>query len=281
MRDPRGPIPSPHDPSAGAAAFWERPAPPPLAPDNVGERSPGKDEFDPTRLLHGGHADTAGVDRRARPRDARSSLPTAHGIMATQHKKVDAVLALCASSGWVLVRTLSLAQNGILLHLLDLLDPDLEPAERLRGRTMLLRLAPVLGAPLRPRHLEAAARSAHPSETGGSLLATVGHCLLARRLIADLSCWSSRTGGRRSSRVAPSSPLAVSLLVPGKSQAPPARAAGRAGMTTIPGELLPLTDPQPLVLAVGLTAAAAAQLDLCLRQQANAEPGRGRSPLRP
>jgi len=38
-------------------------------------------------------------------------------------------------------------------------------------------------------------------------------------------------------------------------------------MTTIAGELLPLTDPKPHVLAVGLTQAAAARLELALRHQ--------------
>jgi hypothetical protein len=281
MRDPRGPIPSPHHQGARAAAFWEKPAPPPLVRDDAAEEGTGVNEYDPTRLLHGSHADAAGIDRRTRPRDGGSSH-TVHGIAATQHKRLDAVLALSATSGWVLVRTLSLAPNGVLLHLLDLLDPDLEPFERTHGRAMLLRLAPVLGAPLRPRHLEAAA-SGHPSETGGSMLATVGQCVLARRLIADLSCWSSRTQGLRSSRAAPTSPLAVSLLVPGRARSGPR--TGRAGLTTIPGELLPLTDPKPQVLAVGLVNAAAAQLELALRHQIDPKrgpsPTRGRTPTQP
>jgi hypothetical protein len=232
--------------------------------DGAGERS-GANEYDPTRLLQGSSADAAGIDRRTRPRNGGSPR-IVPGVTATQHKRVDAILALSATSGWVLVRTLSLAPNGVLLHLLDLLDPDLEPFERTHGRAMLLSLAPVLGAPLRPRHLEAAA-SGHPSETGSSLLATVGQCVLAERLIADLSCWSSRTQGLRSSRVASTTALAVSLLVPGPQRARAGGSASRAGMTTISGELLPLTDPKPHVLAVGLTPAAAARLELALRHQ--------------
>jgi hypothetical protein len=264
MRDPRGPIPSPYHPGAHADAFWRKPAPPPLVADGASEQG-GADEYDPTRLLPGSHGDAAGIDRRTRPRDGGSSHTT-HGVAATQHRRVDAVLALSATSGWVLVRTLSLAPNGVLLHLLDLLDPDLEPFERTHGQAMLLRLAPVLGAPLRPRHLEAAA-AGHPSESGGSMLATVGQCVLARRLIADLSCWSSRSQGLRSSRVASTPSLMVSLLVPGPQSPGHGASAARAGMTTIAGELLPLTDPKPYVLAVGLTPAAAARLELALRHQ--------------
>jgi hypothetical protein len=109
------------------------------------------------------------------------------------------------------------------------------------------------------------------------MLATVGQCVLARRLVADLACWSSRAQGLRTSRVASTSPLAVSLLVPGPRSARPVSSAARHGMTTIAGELLPLTDPKPQVLAVGLTAAAAARLELALRHQIHPKHRRQRS----
>ncbi len=238
MRDPLAPIPSPsRDPG-----FWQSTTAPRATrlPSHL-RPGPTDDEYAPMRLLGRDQGDTHGLDRRAQRRPSMHTPGEAHGtdrLLSAAHRQLDLVLGLSTSHGWAIVRTLSVAPAGLLLHLLDLLDPGLPPELRARGQLLLRRLAPVLGAPLRPSAVH----------DPGSPLATVGGCLLAPRVVADLSSWASRPVARRGTSTRRPATLTVTLL------------QATSGLA-IEGELVPMTDPQPQVLAVALTAAALAQLE--------------------
>mgnify|MGYP000163779592 CR=1 FL=1 len=249
MRDPLAPIPSPgSDPG-----FWHGTTTPratrlpaAMRPSEVDDDS---DEYSPLRLLERNRGDTHGLDRRFVPRrDDPTQISDEHGcgrLLSAAHRSLDAVLGLSTSHGWALVRTLTFAPAGILLHLLDLLSPDLRADHRARGQALLRRLAPVLGAPLRPAAVHAP----------GSPLATVGGCLLAPRVVADLSSFASQPVGRRGTSQRRPAALTVTLLLPSPD-------AGE--LIHVEGELVPMTDPQPKVLAVALSARALARLEQAL-----------------
>jgi hypothetical protein len=239
MRDPASPIPSPLSRSPSADGFWMRAGPPPPGSPRDRTAPIRSQSYDPLRLL-APHEDR-GIDRRAGPRDdprAKSSR-----LVATHHVPARAVLALRSRAGWALVRTLSLSPQGVLVTLLDLLDRDVEPQERATGRALLARLSA-----RSPR-----TRAPHPPLGPTSMLSVVGGCVLARRVVADLAAWSastarSRRGGARS--------LPVTLVVPSPRD-PDA-------LAQIPGDLAPLTDPHPEVLAVVLSPASIARLaEMC------------------
>jgi hypothetical protein len=170
-------------------------------------------------------------------------------------------LGLRTSQGWAIVRTLSLAPQGVLLHHLDLLDPELDAPQRQRGRQVLTALAPLMGAPGRP------SRATRPRPS--SPLATVGTCVLSRRVVADLSSWSNPSPTAVKAPVTSRRPtrreLSVSIVIP-----PPANSQLRAGqpVAVVEGELVSLNDPNPQVLAVALTPPRVRQLELILRQRA-------------
>ncbi len=243
MRDPLAPIPSPaRDPGYWRALTTPRGTrlPPAYRP-----QTDAAEEYSPLRLLERNQGDTHGLDRRHRPRlPMRDAIPgDDHGtgrLLSAAHRRLHAVLGLSTTHGWALVRTLSLAPAGVLLHLLDLLGADTRPEHRAEGQAALARLAPLLGAPLRPQAVHAA----------GSPLATVGGCLLAPRVVADLSSWASQPVGRRGTSQRRPAALTVLLMIP-----------TRHGVVRIEGELVPMTDPQPQVLAVALTPRGLAELE--------------------
>jgi hypothetical protein len=243
MRDPLAPIPSP----TVSPTFWETA----LLPrgTRVGGDEP-VEEFSPLRLLQRDQGDTHGLDRRSRRRvGGQRPAPDDHGsarLLSTVHTMRRNLLGLSTAHGWALVHTLTVAPTGILVHLLDLLNPALNPELRAQGRSLLARLAPLLNAPLRPRGTHSA----------GSPLATVGGCLLAPRVVADLSSWASQPSARRGATRAGHGAFAVTLLVP---------SARGSGVVRIEGELVPMTDPQPQVLAVALSPRALAQLGRALQ----------------
>jgi hypothetical protein len=221
-------------------------------------RGPVEEEYSPMRLLGRDQGDTHGLDRRSRSRRAVAPAVTEdHGtgrLLSAAHRPVDVILGLSTSHGWALVRTLSSAPAGLLLHLLDLVDPALAPGLRARGQVVLRRLGPVLGAPLRPNVRQP-----------GSPLAMVGGCLLAPRVVADLSNFASQPVARRGASQRAPATLTVSLLIPGDAGHPPG--SSLSGVTCIEAELVPMTDPQPQVLAVALSPRALARLE-------QADPGR-------
>lgn len=247
MRDPLAPIPSPVcDPG-----FWHSTTTPRATRLPAAMRPPeqdaDRDEYSPLRLLERNQGDTHGLDRRVAPRrPMQSQPPDEHGsgrLLSAAHRPLDAVLGLSTSHGWALVRTLSFAPAGLLLHLLDLVSPELRREHRERGQAVLRRLAPVLGAPLRPGAVHAP----------GSPLATVGGCLLAPRVVADLSSFASQPVGRRGTSQRRPAALTVALLFPGPD-----------AVLCLEGELVPMTDPQPKVLAVALSLRALARLEQAL-----------------
>ena len=244
MRDPLAPIPSPtRDPGYWRALATPRGTrlPPVYRPE-----TDAAEEYSPLRLLERNQGDTHGLDRRHRARQPmRDGIPRDdHGtgrLLSAAHRRVHAVLGLSTTHGWALVRALSIAPAGVLLHLLDLLGPDTRPEHRAEGQALLSRLAPLLGAPLHPRAVH----------SPGSPLATVGGCLLAPRVVADLSSWASQPVGRRGTSQRRPAALTVMLMIPTRA----------GGVVRVEGELVPMTDPQPQVLAVALTPRALAELE--------------------
>lgn len=251
MRDPRSPIPSP----ARDREYWDRGCPPPIADASASDRP---SSYDPTRLLRPRRADALGLDRRDGPRE-RGTVRTlsGQGLVSASHRRVTAVLGLRTVQGWAIARTLSLAPNGVLLHHLDLLDAELDAPIRDLGRRALSALAPLLGAPLRPGRPQ-------PS----SPLATVGTCILARRVVADLAAWATpRETGPVSGNRPSNRGLTVGLVIPPLTRGPTA-ASSRQRVALVEGELVPLNDPDPQVLGVCLNPSRLRQLEFLLAQQA-------------
>ncbi|HRI09618.1 MAG TPA: hypothetical protein PKW35_17475 [Nannocystaceae bacterium] len=252
MRDPLAPIPAPaHDP-----AYWEcsraprvtRPSFPARLRSLIGAPGDADERFEPLRLLRRNDGDTHGLDRRSRRRHglAPSSRPE-HGegkILAAAHRPFDALLGLASAHGWALMQGISIAPAGVLLRHVDLLDPALSPELRGAASSALRRLAPALVAGLRPEAIH----------DPGSPPATIGGCLLASRVIADLSSWASLPSGRRGTTQEASTAHEVALLL-----------AHEDVVLRIDGELVPMTDPQPEVIAVALTPAARERLEAALR----------------
>lgn len=254
MRDPVRPIPSPAAALRGdprARRFWQ--GEPDLAPlQRAGQ-------FDPIDLLPGPARDLRGLDRRTRARadglDGRPSTteaPSVDGarqLVAATHEPLDAVLGLVCRGPdrghWSLVRTISLSPQGVLVRLLDLMDPRAEPHDIARGREVMARLIPILGRPGSRRS------DRNGPSRGASPLATVGSCVLAPRMVAALS-----QGANRPSAGGPAP--AVELIAPcGPPSGPFAR---RRTVARIPGELSALTDPNPRVLGLALRPSARTQL---------------------
>jgi len=239
MRDPLAPLPSPTlDPS-----YWECT----VAPRTTLAEYPAdlfedlrvlEDEttYEPMRLLGRNLGDTHGIDRRSRRRHALSGASKGeHGarrLVSAGHRPLRLALGLSSAHGWAMVQTISLGATGVLLHLLDLLRRDLDPEIESLGRGALRQLAPLLDAPLHNRAVHG----------HGSPMATIGGCLLAPRVLADLSAWASCPSGRRGSSCGPSTTHAITLLMPSVD-----------GPTRIEGELVPMTDPRPEVVAVSLS----------------------------
>lgn len=253
MRDPLAPLPSPaQDPS-----YWECT----LAPrTTLAEYPPALAEglrvieeearYEPLRLLGRNLGDTHGIDRRSRRRHSLTGEAAVdHGarrLVSAGHRPLRLALGLTSAHGWALVHTISLSSAGLLLHLLDLTRRDLDPELVALGRAALRQLAPILEVPLRSRAIHGP----------GSPLATISGCLLAPRVLADLSAWASSPSGRRGSSRGPSTAHALTLLLPTAE-----------GATRLDGELVPMTDPRPEVLAVALSPAAVSAL-----REAIAEP---------
>lgn len=262
MRDPLAPIPSPkQDP-----AYWECTTTPRTTearyPESVAvelEEIAARDEidvFEPLRLLDRSAGDSLGIDRRSRRRHglAQGSATIDHGggrLISAAHRPLRRVLGLTSAHGWALVQTLSITATGVLVHLLDMMRGDLDDELSMLGRAALRRLAPILAAPIRPRAI-------HPH---GSPLATVGGCILAPRVIADLASWASHPTSRRGSSQEPSTAHAVTLLMPTADGQP---------LLRMRAELVPMTDPQPEVLALALSPAALVRLGACVAEATRA-----------
>lgn len=262
MRDPLAPIPSP------GSDYWSKGAPPP-PPER---RNAAPDPHDLlTRLGH----DALALDRRTGPRHtpppaprrapAESSslfhppsLPSPAPVIEAEHEppaletlshaNVSLFLALRSPRGAALVRTLAVSPRGVLLRQVDPGHADLSEGERERCRAAVASLSPVFSE---------LCSSGRPGVRGvvSSPLATVGGVLLGRRVVSDLCAWQSAV--RRRGRAAS---IGVSLYLP------PLRTRSTATQPTVggaphlrlrnlerlDGQLAPLNDPQPGVLAIAL-----------------------------
>lgn len=139
---------------------------------------------------------------------------------AQAHHAFDHVVGLWTSRGWALVRTLSVCPSGVLLRLLDVLDPQTPDELRRRGQRALHGLSSIFGA-----------TNPEASAPKTSLLAHVGACLLARRAVHEASLYSKRPGE------------AACIIVPRNHRSVP---------VNVCGVLSPLNDPDPATLAVAL-----------------------------
>ncbi len=232
MLDPLEPIPSPTAPTPTAQQFWQRSGPPP-APRQVQS----------THRVQPAH--------RVQPDE----------FPAPGHEPVDTLLGLCTAQGWALMRTLSLAPEGLLLRLVDLVSPDVSLRDRRRGRQALHRLAPHLGTSVRLPRAGAAT----------SPLATVGHAVLSRKVVEDLSAQIAPRHGLASSSRGPRAPVPhVSVIIPLGAHAPSRPQSPH--VARIPGTLVPRTDPDPHVLAVSIGAEHAGELRTLLASSPAASP---------
>ncbi|MCA9714097.1 MAG: hypothetical protein H6713_23135 [Myxococcales bacterium] len=232
--------------------------------------------FDPLRLLRRNDGDTHGLDRRTQRRshvqdrgaDVGTRLRDSARLLSAGHQALDLMLGLASAHGWALVRVLSAAPTGLLLHHVDILDPALPWTQRARARRVLGKLATVFADVMRPG-------AVHPP---GSLLGTIGGCLLAGRVMADLSSWASLPIARRGASDGASGSHTVTLfaltadleleredLPPGLASLVATAARDCAmpqypGLVRLEGELVPMTDPQPAVVAVALAPVVLAML---------------------
>ncbi len=262
MRDPLAPIPSP------GSDYWSRSAPPP-PPQRQADTTDPHDVL--TRLGHDAHA----LDRRAGPRhtpppaprhataEASSlfhppSLPTPAPIVEPEpdppaletlgHAKISLFLALRSPRGAALVRTLAVSPRGVLLQQVGPGQHGLSEGDRARCRAAVASLSPVFSE---------LCSSGRPGVRGvvSSPLATVGGVLLGRRVVADLCAWQSAV--RRRGRAAS---IGVSLYLPPlrtrSAATQPAVGSGPhlrlRNLERLDGQLAPLNDPQPGVLAIAL-----------------------------
>ncbi|MGB1274939.1 MAG: hypothetical protein ACPG77_04245 [Nannocystaceae bacterium] len=246
MRDPLAPIPS----FGGDPGFWRCTRTPgnDYSSARVRENADKMSEqtssmrtdlqaFDLDPLLRSGRRPP--IDRRSRRRS--HVIATATGVTPTQAQGIprpattrlgSRLLGLRTNHGWALVRPLALIEGGVLLHHVALNDPELSSRERNEGRTLLAHIVRAMTGALKA--------TIHPP---GSLLATVGGCLLSERVIADLSAWASHPEAHHSGNRHQVDLLLTQPMVTSPS-AQPLRFAG---------ELVPMTDPQPQTVAITLT----------------------------
>jgi hypothetical protein len=219
MRDPYAPIPT-------SPRWWTRaPARPPAPPGRVridaAPHATQTDTYDPVRLLEPS-TDRLGIDRRRRARGAPSAEdPGARAdlelldVVSTAHVRVRRVLGLVAGrTAPSLVQVVSWCPHGVLARALDPTDKHASTRGRAATHRAFRALLPELSR-------------GDPSPLFAASLA-----VLSSRVVRDLA----EAAPRR---------LAVQLVLPRPE------AAGRAALR-IRGELAPLTDPQPDLLAIAL-----------------------------
>ncbi len=172
-----------------------------------------------------------GLDRRGGRRGATQA--PADRFTAATHRPLPLVFGLRTGLAHALLKGLSFSPRGVLLHLLDILDPDLDAHERL-GALGLLQLSRAVGT-----------RASSP-------LGLLTACMEARAHVADLS--------RRATRATwPSSTVDLVVLLrlcPGGAEA--------IAPIHLRGVLATLADPRPAVLAVALAETALAQVEALL-----------------
>lgn len=188
-----------------------------------------------------------GLDRRGGPRDATEAQ--VDRFTARSHRPLPLVFGLRTGHAHALLKGLSFSPRGVLLHLLDILDPELDAHERL-GALGLTQLARAVGS------------------RGHSPLGLLTACMEARSHVADLSRRANATANVAAARGSwPSCTVElVALLRLGHD-----RAEALAPLR-VRGVLAPLADPSPAVLAVALPETALAQVEALLASSHGAEP---------
>lgn len=217
MRNPLEPIPSP----ACESAFWTKFALPYYLNSPL-QRNENESSH-------------SGLERRQKARMQTESpdhfynnLRNLHN--GNHHVPFERILAIQSTLGWALVRSFSRSPTGLLVRFVDLSAPGLSLSHRNQCFFLLRSTAPYS---LRNQK--------------GSLLATVGAWILAKRVIADLS-------EQVSCRMEDSS---LSLFCPPLASS---TTANEDEILQLQAKLMPLLDPNPQVLALSLSPTALCRL---------------------
>lgn len=194
---------------------------PPLLPPRVTSAT----RPTPPTLDH--HApDRVALDRRAGPRGDDRPLSIDRFTAAT-HRPLPLLLGLGAMGRWAIVKGLSLAPGGVLVHLVDTTDPELDPRDR---------IAPAVWMRL--------ARCAEAHRVPSPLWLS-SSCVQAPTFVAELARRATTPGLATTVELVP-------LAWRDRSEPPPALRCS--------GVLAPLCDPRPQVLGIALRDADLAEL---------------------
>jgi hypothetical protein len=193
-----------------------------------------------------------GLDRRGGRRRTQDP-PSRDPFTAATHRALPLVFAVGSAGRWALVKGLSIGPHGVLVHLLDATDRELDPRDRV-GAAVWMRLA----------------RHAHPIRPPSPLWLS-SCCVEAPALIAELA----RAASGPHPRARRVELVALSWL------GEPAVAPRELPRSSCVGMLAPLCDPGPRVLGIGLadsdlarlTALMAARFTLLAAVPATSPPG--------
>lgn len=210
------------------AGGGSEPGPPPVpTPRVVVATPPPREPAATLRLAPEGLA----LDRRGGPRHG-DRPPLVDRFTAATHRPLPLVLGLGVHGRWALVKGLSIGPAGVLVHLLDTTDPELDPRDRVAS-SVWMRLA----------------RCADPQRVPSPLWLS-SCCVQAPALVAELSRRAALRGHVETPQV---------VLVPlGWHGSAPARPD--PAMPQLVGTLAPLADPRPQVLGIALADAELATL---------------------
>lgn len=207
----------PYAPIPTSERWWARAPvrPPPLPRSVTAHALADPTSFDPISLLDPS-GDRLGIDRRRRARSPTRTpheLDTLRDVVSTRHVRVRRVLGLLAgATAPSLVQVVSWCPEGVLARALDPTDKEASARGRAATHQAFRALLPEL------------------ARGDASPLFAAGLAVLSRRVVRDLAEVSHRRG-------------AVHLVVPRSDGAPALR---------LRGELAPLTDPHPDLLAIAL-----------------------------
>lgn len=218
--------------------------------------------------------DRLGIDRRAGPRDGSTTVAGDGRLTAAVHRPCPLVFGLVDRGRWALVKGLSRAPNGLLVEVLDPFDRDNDERDKV-GLSGLRALGRVAGTRDRP----------------ASPLWLVSSCVQARVLV-DALARRPTTGGARSIELVPLLRRAPEQSGPeGREDSRPAHhwieiaalapredTGANAPPQRIAGELMPLSDPRPGVLAIAVSPGALASLDALLTPRSPAPPAHPPAP---
>lgn len=166
------------------------------------------------------------LDRRAGPRGDDRPLAIDRFTAAT-HRPLPLLLGIGAMGRWAIVKGLSLAPGGVLVHLVDTTDPQLDPRDRI-APSVWMRLA----------------RCANPQRVPSPLWLSTS-CVQAPSFVGELARRASMSPSTTRVELVP-------LAWRDRSDPPPT--------LRMSGVLAPLCDPRPQVLGIALADADLAEL---------------------